>query len=212
MSADQLRSLGACGSYVTRDKGQVLFSQGDEADAFYVLLHGAVEVWVDRAKGVAQGNSRTTKAAGDMKNRTTNAGNGAFGFLSANSRAPAPAPEQKANVGMERTSVLGPGDHIGESALVVEGDRSATIKVVERAIFFALEKKHFGAFLKVAPKLEQGIKLHTKERLLQVRAALSAAADFVRALERVGRHARALTPLPQRHAHSRRLRPPARCS
>ena len=46
--------------------------------------------------------------------------------------------------------------------------RSATIHVTERSIFFSLEKHNFGAFLKVAPALEQGILLHTKERLLQV--------------------------------------------
>jgi len=64
--------------------------------------------------------------------------------------------------------VLGPGDYLGESALVVESSRSATINVVERSIFFGLEKANFGAFLRVAPSLEQGILLHTKERLLQV--------------------------------------------
>ena len=55
-----------------------------------------------------------------------------------------------------------------QSALVVQGNRSATVKVIERSIFFSLDRSHFGAFLKVAPALEQGILLHTKERLMQV--------------------------------------------
>ena len=41
---EQLRTLGELGSYITRDTGQTLFSQGDTADAFYVLLHGKLEV------------------------------------------------------------------------------------------------------------------------------------------------------------------------
>ena len=41
-----------------------------------------------------------------------------------------------------------------ESKRLVEADRSATIKVIERSIFFALEKKNFGTLLQVAPKLE----------------------------------------------------------
>ena len=40
--------------------------------------------------------------------------------------------------------------------------------MTERSIFFALEKRHFGALMQVAPSLEAGIKNHTKERLLTV--------------------------------------------
>ena len=64
--------------------------------------------------------------------------------------------------------MFGAGNHIGESALVVEGDRSADIRVVEKSIFFKLEKANFAQFLSVAPALERGILQHTKERLLQV--------------------------------------------
>ena len=150
LSAQQLRTVGELGSYITRDAGQVLFSQGDAADAFYVLLKGAVEVWVDRSKGTS-----------------SSSGIGA---------APAPAPPAApaAQAGSESptmqrvASTLSPGDHIGESALVVEGDRSATIRVTARSIFFALEKHNFGALMQVAPSLEAGIMLHTKERLMQV--------------------------------------------
>ena len=53
-----------------------------------------------------------------------------------------------------KASVLGPGDSMGESALVIDSERSATIKVTERSIFYALEKRHFSAFLQVAPKLQ----------------------------------------------------------
>ena len=67
-----------------------------------------------------------------------------------------------------KASVLGPGDSMGESALVIDSERSATIKVTERSIFYALEKRHFSAFLQVAPKLQDTIMLHTKERLLSV--------------------------------------------
>ena len=109
LSADQLRMLGELGSYLARDKGTTLFSQGDSGDAFYVLLQGQVEVWVDWSTTMA------TMQAHNEDLRTS----AAFDAI-------------------QRASVLGPGDHIGESALVVEGDRSATIKVHSRPAIFRL--------------------------------------------------------------------------
>jgi CRP-like cAMP-binding protein len=131
LTAVQLRVLGELGTYVTRDAGETLFSQGEPGDAFYVILHGGVEAWVDKKSAAA-------------------AADGSFPST------------------LEKASTLAAGDHLGESALVVEGDRSATIKVVERAIFFKLEKRNFGAFLQVAPAMQENMELHTKERLLQV--------------------------------------------
>ena len=64
-----------------------------------------------------------------------------------------------------KASVLGPGDSMGESALVIDSERSAT--VTERSIFYALEKRHFSAFLQVAPKLQDTIMLHTKSDCYQ---------------------------------------------
>ena len=55
---EQLRTLGELGTYIARDAGQTLFSQGDTADAFYVLLGGKLEVWVDRKAD--NGNARAS--------------------------------------------------------------------------------------------------------------------------------------------------------
>ena len=109
LAPEQLRTVGDLGSYVTRDKGEVLFSQGDAADAFYVLLQGRVEVWIDRSMGL-EGHWQVNNALA----------NGPLGGALS-----------EPSVGFKMVSLastLGPGDHIGESALIVEGGRSATAK------------------------------------------------------------------------------------
>jgi CRP/FNR family cyclic AMP-dependent transcriptional regulator len=42
LSDDALDLIGGCGKNVHFDGGELLFRQGDPADAFYVLRHGAV--------------------------------------------------------------------------------------------------------------------------------------------------------------------------
>jgi hypothetical protein len=42
-----------------------------------------------------------------------------------------------------------------------------------RAIFFKVDKSHFGALVKLAPQVERSILLHTKERLLMLYRSLS---------------------------------------
>jgi CRP/FNR family transcriptional regulator, cyclic AMP receptor protein len=42
LSDDTLKLVAGCGSNVAFDQGELLFRQGDAADTFYVLRHGAV--------------------------------------------------------------------------------------------------------------------------------------------------------------------------
>ena len=42
LSDDTLRLIAGCGSNVAFDAGELLFRQGDAADTFYLLRHGAV--------------------------------------------------------------------------------------------------------------------------------------------------------------------------
>ena len=96
-----------------------------------MVLHGQVEVVVD-----------TTK------------------FHQNAEAAPAAAPAGEGFVPtQEVASVLRPGDHIGEMALVVDGQRTASVRAVERCVLYCLARENFKAFLQVAPSLEE-VRLH----------------------------------------------------
>merc|ERR1712087_984559 len=114
LSDSELRMLGELCAYQAIEEGEVVFSQGDEAQSFFILLHGSVTVSVDD-KPIA---------------------------------------------------TLGPGDHFGETALVINELRSATVKAMERCLLVHISKVHFGDFLQLYPALEECVSMFCKLRML----------------------------------------------
>ena len=62
-------------------------------------------------------------------------------------------------------SSLGPGDFLGEIALVFGGDRTATAVVSEPSHLFVVEKADFVAMLERQPRIEDRILSTVTERM-----------------------------------------------
>ena len=97
-----LRLLAAQGTWVNAAPGEVLMSQGEVGDAFYVIASGQLDIIVDGA--------------------------------------------------VERTR--GPGEHVGEIALLLDQPRNATVRAATPARLYRLDREGFATF--VASAFRQG--------------------------------------------------------
>jgi len=60
---------------------------------------------------------------------------------------------------------MGPGDHLGEIALIFGGPRTATAVVTEQARLLVVGKDDFAAMLKTHPRIEDKILTTVMDRM-----------------------------------------------
>src|SRR4028119_945311 len=106
------------------DAGEVLITEGEAGDKFYLLAEGAVEVWMRGSRG------------------------------------------QKL-----RIAVLGAGEIFGESALLSDEPRSATVTLLGPSTFFTLSRAQFEALMAAHPTLRATMQAVAQRRLRE-RAAV----------------------------------------
>ena len=73
----------------------------------------------------------------------------------------------------KETIELTKGNYFGEMSLMVHMPQSATVVADNRCLMLAVSKKDFHAFLRLAPKLADKMRIHVKERFMKKLIAFS---------------------------------------
>jgi CRP/FNR family cyclic AMP-dependent transcriptional regulator len=101
-----------------------------------------------------------------------------------------------ARAGAEQVlSIVGPGDLLGELALLADGRRTASARATSPTVAWAIGRDAFWAFLDTAPSGSSALLRQVAERL----AAREALIDDLLSLDVKGRLAKALLRLAERH-------------
>ena len=111
LAATAVRALGELCAYTALDAGASVFEQGDEGAEFYMILHGSVDVTIDRKAFEAESSPATAGAA-------------SLGMSEAEKRR---RPERFV------AASIGAGQSFGEMALVIDARRSASTTCAARS-------------------------------------------------------------------------------
>lgn len=149
LAATAVRALGDLCSYTALDAGASVFEQGDDGSEFYMILHGSVDVTIDRKAFEAESPAM--------------AGAASLGMSEA---------EKQSRPERFKAASIKAGQCFGEMALVIDAKRSASANAAERSLFLAVSKENFRSFIGVAPALEASVNSYTKTRLLERYRAL----------------------------------------
>lgn len=127
-------------------KDGFVFREGDQADAFFIVIVGKLVV---KAKGLPSVTVEDDdKASDDTK--------------------PGPRTHASGDAGLV-LATLGPNDWFGETALAHDTRRTASVVAATDCILLKLEKKNFSAFLRLVPgsqsRLEHRLTCRTAARL-----------------------------------------------
>jgi predicted acylesterase/phospholipase RssA/CRP-like cAMP-binding protein len=138
--------------------GETLFMEGDSPDYLYVVVHGRLEVLAPRRRSahVASAFRLTSDAS------STGSGIGMSG---------APARDDEGEDGV--VARIGPGDCVGEMALLSGEPRSATVRAIRDSTLARLSKNEFDLLLQRNPAVVTTIARTLVSRLQETTAALA---------------------------------------
>jgi len=140
---------GYC-SYLALQEGQAVFSEGDQALCFYIILKGSCEVQMNQLDSFSRSSTSFSRAS---------RGSGASSF----GRASAEEDKVKREV----------GDTFGVASLVLGApERQYSMVTCEKSVFLVVSQANFQPFMDVHPQLEPSIMMMTKRFLLRRYAKL----------------------------------------
>ncbi|OQS06135.1 Mitochondrial Carrier (MC) Family [Thraustotheca clavata] len=138
-SESELRSIAAKFRRQTYAKGQVVFYQGNEGDYFHVIDSGECDVYVDYAMFRHQPPSQASGGVNLRRNV---------------SRTFHPSTASKEQI---LVATNGPGNAFGDSALMYNTPRRATVKAKNDVITYALDKESFTSIIAGHPIAQKSL-------------------------------------------------------
>ena len=161
----KLSVLAAMCRYEAFDSKKIIFEQDDKAEKLYLILNGVAEVVAKEAPVcsgalpmTSQGQSVAERAVALQRSLECN--------------CPRQTLLQSSDVVI---ADLRSGDYFGETALILNMDRTCKVRTVEKSLFLTVNKVDFKNFLSICP-IENTMKSVVKHRLLSRLSSLGASA------------------------------------
>lgn len=152
ITPSKLCVLAAMCRYEALDADQVIFEENDPGDKLYILLNGSATVSVNAPQWPG-GNSSEEKR-GSLLQETSEGFNG-----------------QNDSDKSVVVANLSSGDYFGETSILINVNRTSTVKTKEKSLFVTVEKKMFDNFCAVCP-LKDSMRRVMADRMLSKLSSL----------------------------------------
>jgi len=129
VSEEKLRSLSRTAEILELEEGDVVFREGEVGDRFYIVVHGEVKV-----ETTAGSTSSEPQGHGEMKDT---------GIATKNIEKETNDNSKRKQKNIVEVGRLTPGKYFGETALVTDAPRSATITATAKSVILSVEKESF---------------------------------------------------------------------
>ena len=152
IKSSKLCVLAAMCRYEAFDTDQVIFEENDPGDKLYIILNGSATVSVNATQRPG-GNS----PEGKRRSLLLEASGGFTGHNGVDQRIV--------------VANLSSGDYFGETSILIDVNRTSTVKTNEKSLFVTVEKKMFDNFCAVCP-LKDSMRRVMADRMLSKLSSL----------------------------------------